>query len=99
MEAHPCDKESFLDKVWRYINEIVRQLFLLTSDRLDINTFVIFLIGLRSSTENREVCVHFLSRSSFGVIRDIMVLLELLHLYFLSVNLGHYVIPCRYTLL
>ena len=23
MEAHPCEKESFLDNLWRYINEIV----------------------------------------------------------------------------
>ena len=23
MEAHPCQKESFLDNVWRYVNEIV----------------------------------------------------------------------------
>ena len=22
MEAHPCEKESFLDKIWRYLNEI-----------------------------------------------------------------------------
>ena len=22
MEAHPCEKESFLDKIWRYVNEI-----------------------------------------------------------------------------
>ena len=27
MEAHPCDKESFLDKVWRYVNEIVSSQF------------------------------------------------------------------------
>ena len=23
MEAHPCEKESFLDRFWRYANEIV----------------------------------------------------------------------------
>mgnify|MGYP000091032290 CR=1 FL=1 len=23
MEAHPCEKESFLDSLWRYANEIV----------------------------------------------------------------------------
>ena len=23
MEAHPCEKESFLDRSWRYVNEIV----------------------------------------------------------------------------
>uniref|UniRef100_A0A7S3FSR2 Microsomal signal peptidase 12 kDa subunit n=1 Tax=Strombidium rassoulzadegani TaxID=1082188 RepID=A0A7S3FSR2_9SPIT len=22
MEAHPCEKESFIDKLWRYVNEI-----------------------------------------------------------------------------
>lgn len=25
MEAHPCEKESFLDRIYRYANEVVSQ--------------------------------------------------------------------------
>ena len=25
MEAHPCEKESFLDNLWRWANEIVSE--------------------------------------------------------------------------
>ena len=48
MEAHPCEKESFLDKAWRYVNEIVSRIKLFE---------VIFLcnyIGFQSLKASRQ---------------------------------------------
>ena len=90
MEAHPCEKESFLDKVWRYINEIVSDLFLTQT-----NFFLSEIIGLRGTSETGKVHLRISNCGGICVFCISIRYAIFLSLYFNPTWMGHTPLVCK----